>query len=715
MRSRLFAVAVSLVALSLSTIPVSADERCLDRDCTMYTLSAFEAAGDAAGSETKAPEASPTVAKRYGTWGVDIDGMDRTVKPGDDFFRYANGIWADKTEIPPDQTRFGAFNLLRDLSELRVRGILDRWAADKNLQAGGDEAKVAAIYRTFLDDEKVEKLDAKPIQPHLDAVKKAKTHEDVARLMGRSRESFGRALFGPAVFDDAKNPEKYALYLSQSGIGLPDREYYLRDNFKPQRERYQQYVADMLKLAGWDEPEKNAAAIVALETQYAEAHWTRAQSRDRDKTYNPMTLAELEKNAPGFPWAAYFKEAGLEKAPRAVIRQSTAFPALAKIYADTPVDTLKAWQAFHIVDDAAPLLSKRFADAQWEFRSKFLNGAKEQRPRWKRAVAASENAMGEAIGRTYVTEYFPADSKQKMEKLVADLRVAMKARIDKLEWMGPETKKLAQDKLSKFGVKIGYPSKWRDYSTLEVVEGDLVGNAERVAAFDWDYDVARIGQPVDDAEWGMYPQTVNAYYSPAKNEIVFPAAILQPPFFDPQADPAVNYGAIGGVIGHEITHGFDDQGRKSDGNGVLRDWWAPEDAAKFEVQASKLGKQYESFEFPQFDGVRINPGLTMGENIADLGGILMGLDAYRISLNGKPAPVIDGFTGDQRVFLGWAQVWRTLSRDDALRQLLMTDSHSPGQVRAFAPLRNVDAWYEAFGVKEGDKNYVKPEDRVRIW
>ena len=658
----------------------------------------------------------PSIAvKRYGTWGVDLEGMDRTVKPGDDFFRYVNGKWAATAQIPADKTSYGAFAMLGDLSEARVRAILDRWAADKKLKAGSDEAKVAAIYRTFLDEETVEKLDAKPIQPHLEAIRKAETHADVAKIMGRSAGTFGGSFFGAAVYDDAKNPERYALYLSQAGLGLPDREYYLRDNFKAQKERYQQYVADLLRLAGWEEPEKNAAAIVALETKIAEGQWPRAESRNRDKTYNPMTPAEIEKNAPGFPWAVYFKEAGLDKAERAVVRQNTAFPKLAQVFADAPVDTLKAWQAFHLVDDAAPFLSKRFVDAQWEFRSKFLQGTEEQRPRWKRAVGAAEGSMGEAIGRTYVAEYFPAESKAKMEKLVADLRTAMKVRIQNLDWMSPETKTRAIDKLAKFGVKIGYPSKWRDYSKLAIKEGDLAGNAERAAKFEWAYDVARIGKKVDDEEWGMTPQTVNAYYTSGKNEIVFPAAILQPPFFDPKADPAVNYGAIGGVIGHEITHGFDDQGRKSDGDGVLRDWWAAEDAAKFEAQAARLGAQYEAVAFPQLPDLHIISRNTMGENIGDLGGILLGLEAYRISLGGKPAPVLDGFTGDQRVFLGWGQVWRVMMRDEALRQYLMTNSHSPGMVRAFAPLRNVDAWYEAFGVKEGDRNYVKPEERVRIW
>jgi putative endopeptidase len=662
-----------------------------------------------------AADSAPANAKRYGTWGVDLEGMDRAVKPGDDFFRYVNGKWSATTQIPPDKSGYGAFQMLGDLSEARVHGILDRWAADKNLKPGSDEAKVATIYRTFLDEATAEKLDAKPLQPYIDAVKKAQTRDDVARLMARGAHSFGSSFFGAGVADDQKNPDKYALYLSQSGLGLPDREYYLRDNFKAQKERYQKYVADMLRLAGWDDPDKNAADVVALETKLAEAQWTRSESRDRDKTYNPMTIAELEKNAPDFPWRVAFKEAGLDKVDRTVVRQNTAFPKLAKIFADTPVDTLKAWQAFHVADDAAPLLSKRFADAQWEFRSKFLNGVTEQRPRWKRAVSAAEQGMGEAIGRTYVAQYFPPESKAKMEALVGDLRAAMKQRIQNVQWMGPETKAKALEKLSKFGVKIGYAAKWRDYSKLQPVEGELVGNAERVGKFQWDFQVNRLNKPVDKGEWGMTPQTVNAYYTPVKNEVVFPAAILQPPFFDPNADPAVNYGGIGAVIGHEITHGFDDQGRKSDGNGMLRDWWTAEDAAKFEAQAAKLGAQYESFNFPQLPGLHIIGKATMGENIGDLGGILMALDAYHMSLHGQPAPVIDGFTGDQRVFLGWGQVWRTMMRDGALRQQLMTNPHSPGNIRAFAPLRNVDAWYAAFDVKEGDANYVKPEDRVRIW
>jgi putative endopeptidase len=426
-------------------------------------------------------------------------------------------------------------------------------------------------------------------------------------------------------------------------------------------------------------------------------------------------LAYFANDAPGFPWAAYFAAAGVGHAPVAVVRQDTAIPKLAAIFGDTNLATLQAWQAFHAIDGAAPLLSMAFANAHYEFREKFLSGQPEPRERWKRGVSFVEGVMGEAIGRDYVALYYPADAKAKMDELVANVKLAMGARLDALEWMSDATKAEARAKLAGFGLKIGHPDKWRDYSGLEVRDGDLFGNAMRARLFEWEYRRARLGQPVDKDEWGMTPQTVNAYYNSVKNEIVFPAAILQPPFFDPDADPAVNYGAIGGVIGHEIIHGFDDQGRKSDGAGVLRDWWTAEDAAKFEAQATRLGAQYEAYEFPQLPDLRINGRNAMGENIGDLGGLTIALEAYRRSLGGEQAPVIDGFTGEQRLFLGWAQVWRTLWRDDALRQQLVNGTHSPGHIRAFAPLRNMDAWYEAFNVTEQDKLWIAPEDRVRIW
>jgi putative endopeptidase len=686
-----FALATSLLALC-AVGPLAAQ---------MQSTSSAAAAGDA------------TAATHYGSWGFDLTGMDKSVKPGDDWFSFVNGTWVRNTQIPADRSSFGAFAVLRDLSDARLHKLIDSYQPGDTAHV--DRAKVAVLYQGFMDTAAIERADAAPLMRRLAPVKAAASKDAVARLMGASHGGFGASFFGSGVNDDAKDPTVYALSLRQSGLGLGDRDLYLDAKFKPQLERYQQYVAQMLGMAGWSDPAGTAAKVVAMETRIAQAHWTRAQSRDRDKTYNAMTTAQLQTLAPGFPWTTFLAAAGVSKAERVIVSQNTAFPKIADVFASTDLDTLKAWEAFRTTDDIAPLLSQRFVDAQFEFRSKFLNGQPQQRDRWKRGVAMAENALGEAIGRDYVALYFPPSSKAKMDELVGNLRVALGGRIRNLPWMGDATKAQALDKLANFAVKIGYPDKWRDYSALKIVPGDVVGNAERAQRFEWDYRRTRLGGPVDKAEWGMTPQTVNAYYNSVKNEIVFPAAILQPPFFDPAADAAVNYGGIGGVIGHEISHGFDDQGRKSDGHGMLRDWWAAEDAAKFEVQAVKYGAQYEAYSFDGLPGVHINGRASMGENIGDLGGVLIALDAYHASLGGKPAPVIDGYSGDQRFFLGWGQVWRTLFRNEALRQQLVSDPHSPGQIRAINPLRNVDAWYDAWGIKPGDKQYVAPQDRVRIW
>jgi len=653
-------------------------------------------------------------APRYGNWGLDTAGMNKSVKPGDDFFEYASGTWARTTPIPPDRSTFGSFPALRELSEARVAKLVETYKpGDAGVSA--DQTKVALLYRSFMDESKVEALDAKPLQARLDGIRAIANKEDMARSMGRAAGEFGKSFISTSVSDDAKNPDFYAVYLRQSGLGLGDREMYVDARFAAQKARYAKYVEQMLALAGWPQPEASAGRIVELETRIAQAHWTRAETRNRDKTYNPVTLAALQAQAPGFPWAAFLDAAGVAKAERFIAAQNTAFPKLAAIFESCDLDTLKAWQAFQTIDEAAPLLSHRFIDARFEFRGRFLNGQPEQRPRWKRAVAFAEDGMGDAIGRDYVSLYYPPESRAIMERMVADLRVALRHRIESLDWMSPATKMQALEKLQSFRVKIGYPDKWRDYTALDVRDGDLFGNAERAAKFEWDFRRARMGQHVDRAEWGTTPQTVNAYYNSVKIEIVFPAAILQPPFFDPKADPAVNYGGIGSVIGHEISHGFDDQGRKSDGTGMLRDWWTPGDAALFEAQATKLGAQYEAYEFPGLPGMHINGRASMGENIGDLAGAAIALDAYRNLLGGKPAPVIDGFTGEQRFFLGFAQVWRTVTREDALREQLASDPHSPGRVRTFAPLRNIDAWYDAFDVKPGDKLYLAPQDRVRLW
>jgi putative endopeptidase len=650
-------------------------------------------------------------AARMGTWGFDLAGRDTATTPGQDFFQYANGTYQKGLTIPGDRVSFGAFDALNELSQARLHALLEKTAADTS--ASGEQGQVGALYRSFMDEAAVNALAAKPMAADLAAIKAEKTRADVARGMGRSQKVFGGSLFAASVQVDGKDPDHYAVYLNQAGLGLPDRDYYLEKGFAEKKAKYEAYVARLLTLARWPNPAANAKAIVAMETEIAQASWTRAEQRDDDKMYNAYDTAKLAELAPGFDWTTFMTGAGLTKATRVVAQENTAFPKIAAIFAKTPVETLKAWQAFTLADQAAPYLSQAFIDARFEFRGKVLSGQQAQRPRWKRGVQLVDTQIGEALGKVYVAAYFPPESKAKMLSLVSDIRTAMKGRIEHLDWMSQPTKTKALEKLAAFTVKIGYPDKWRDYSGLTIKPNDLYGNVNRASTFDWDFRVGRLGGPVDRSEWGMTPSTINAYYNPTGNEIVFPAAILQPPFFDPAGDMAVNYGAIGGVIGHETTHGFDDQGRHYDGSGRLTDWWTAEDAAKFTAETVKLGKQYGAFEV--LPGAKINGELTMGENIADLGGLLLALDAYHTSLHGAPAPIVDGLTGDQRVFLGWAQVWRGKTRDDALRQQLVSDPHSPERARVDVPMRNVDAFYAAFGLKPGDAMYVAPADRVRIW
>ncbi len=656
-------------------------------------------------------DARTLASPKYGTWGFDASGMDQSVKPGDDFFRYANGKWAERTEIPSDRVRYGNFDKLIELSENRMHAILEDAVAGKINDP--DASKVAAAYASFMDEALADQLDAKPIERELAEVRAVTTKDQMTAVMGKANSSGFISILPVYIATDAKAPTRYTVQAATGGLGLPDRDYYLQPSFATQKAKYEEYVAQLLGMVGWEKPAENARAVVDFETSLAQDTWTRAERRDRDKTYNPMTIAELNTATPGFDWNRYLAQSELPKVQRIVVTTNTSFPKFAGIYAATPLDTLKAWQAFHVADGAAPYLSKRFVDASFGFRNKTLAGQPEQRPRWRRAVAFVDRTIGESVGRIYVARYFPPEAKAKMDALVADIQTVLKARIQKLDWMGADTRARALEKLAKFTVKIGYPSKWRDYRLLTLSKSDLYGNVIRAAAYEWHRDVARLDGPVDKTEWGMTPQTVNAYYQFTNNEVVFPAAILQPPFFDPDADPAINYGGIGGVIGHEISHGFDDQGRKSDGDGMLRDWWTAGDASKFTAQAGKLGAQYSAFE--PLPGAHVNGNLTMGENIGDMGGLSLGLDAYHASLRGSPAPVIDGFTGDQRVFLGWAQVWREKIRDEAQRQRLVSDPHSPAFYRVNGVIRNVDAWYSAFQVQPGDKLYVAPADRVRIW
>ncbi|WP_374599863.1 M13 family metallopeptidase [Brevundimonas sp.] len=685
------------------------DHACIDEACTIFEL--FQAPPAPAGGTVQGYQG--TTAPKYGTWGFDLAGRDTSVNPGDNFFRYANGTALDRLQIPSDRTSYGSFNLLRELSDNRVKVMIDALAARTDLTAGSDEQKIADAYRSYMDEARIEALDAQPLAPYLAAIRAADTHDKAAVYMGSTQGRVGGSIFGTGITTDQKAPTRYVVSTGQSGIGLPNRDYYLAERWADKKVLYQAYVARMLEMIGWENPVENAAAIVAFETRIAEAHWTPEQNRNRDETYNEYTIARLAEEAPGFPWQDYYNAVGVGEVPRLIVRQDTALPAIAAIYAETPIETIQAWQAFHTTDDAAGRLSKRFADAQWEFRSRDLQGQPMQRPRDKRGISFAEGMLGEAVGRQYVAEYFPAESKAKMEELVANLRLALAARIQNYDWMSAETRAAAEEKLNKFTVKIGYPNKWRDYSALEIRPDDLFGNGERAGLFQWNYQLARLNQPVDKDEWGMTPQTVNAYYNSTNNEIVFPAAILQPPFFDPDADPAVNYGGIGGVIGHEIGHGFDDQGSKSDGDGVLRNWWTPQDKANFDALTARLGEQYGQFE--PIPGFKVRPQLTMGENIGDAAGVAVGLAAYRLSLNGAEAPILDGTTGDQRFFYGWAQVWQSKYREAALKQQIDTDPHSPAEFRVIGPVRNMDEWYTAFDVQPGQAYYLPEDQRVRIW
>jgi len=659
-----------------------------------------------------APDTAADVATpHYGTWGYDPTGEDTKVSPGADFFDYANGAWYARTQIPADRVRFGNFDRLNVLSENRVRLIMEQAAAGQSTDP--DAQRIGAAYRAFMDEALVNKLDAAPLGPDLAAIRAEQSKEDVARQMGQAAYGMQSAIFSLGIDADAKDPNRYTVYMDARGLGLPDRDYYLKPDFAQKKADYQAYVTKLLGAIGWADPAASAAAVVDFEGKLADAEWPRADRRNPDKTYNPTTVEGLATYAPGFDFRTFLSSAGLGSRQTVVLVSNTAFPKYGQIFQAAPLETLKAWQAFHLVDNAAPMLSDRFVQARFAFRNHDLAGQPELQPRWKRGVAFVDGAVGEAVGRLYVARYFTPEAKAKIDDLVNNLKLALHDRIEHATWMSPETKAKAELKLSKFTVKIGYPVKWIDYSTLVMKPDDLYGDAVRATAFEWNREVKRIDEPVDKLEWGMTPQTVNAYYNPSANEIVFPAAILQPPFFDPDADPAVNYGGIGAVIGHEMTHGFDDQGRKYDGDGRLDNWWTDEDAKLFEAQAARLGAQYSAFE-PQ-PGAHIKGDLTMGENIADLGGLLTALDAYHASLHGKPAPVIDGLTGDQRFFLGYAQIWREKIRDDYARQLIVADPHSPSKYRVIGTVRNVDAWYVAFAIKPTDPMYVAPDQRVRIW
>jgi len=670
------------------------------------------AAGCASGANT-AGTGAPRQAAAIGAFGLDLTAGDPSVRPGDDFFRYANGRWFDSTEIPADRTRWGTFDMLRDKSDRDQRVIIEEVALAGG-PAGSNRRKIADIYNSYLNQDAITAQGLAPLQADIAIINSARTHADIARLIARpDLPVSGPISVFPAL--DGRNPERYVTTIAHDGLGLPEREYYRRTDgdFPGIRTQYVAHIERMLRLAEQTDPAGKAAAIMALETQIAERHWTIADRRQRDRTFNSMTRAQLQTLAPNYPWSACIEATGMGAYNDVLVRELSAMAPLADLFVATPVETWRAYLVWQLVNNTADVLPRAFDDANFDFFGRVLNGQPAPRERWKRSIDAVNGAMGEAVGELYVQRHFSPDAKSQMLDLVENLRRAYGQRIDQLPWMSAETRVAAREKLALFLPRIGYPDRWRDYSALDVRAGDAYGNSKRANIFQAAYAVDRMSRPVDRGEWNMTPQTVNASYNFVMNVITFPAAILQAPFFDPNADPAVNYGAIGGVIGHEMGHGFDDQGAKSDGRGQLRDWWNADDVARFNALTARLVAQYD--QFSPLPGINVNGRLTLGENIGDNGGLQVAYHAYQLSLGGRPAPVLGGLTGDQRFFLGWAQAWRAKSRDEALRNQVLTDSHSPAIYRCNGTVRNMDSWYAAFGVQQGQSLYLPPADRVTIW
>jgi predicted metalloendopeptidase len=679
---------------------------CASRPTEVKSVPATTVAASAANAPP-APAPKPAI----GDCGLDLSSGNHSVKPGDDFFAYANGAWYDSFVIPPDKSSYGPFNALDELSKERVRGIIEA-AAAAHAAPGTPEQQIGDYFAAYMDQAAIEANGLVPAQADLERIAGAHTHTAIARLFG---EPGFASLFDVQLPADFRNPDRYAVFISQAGLGLPDRDYYLKDDpqLKELRAKYVAYVAQMLTLGGSADAAAKARDIMAFETAASKVQWPIEKRRDMQAIYNPRTKPQLLTFAPGFPWQAFLEPQQLGARQDLVLAELDALRDLAALFNRTPVPTLQAFLTFHYLSSHAPYLPKRFDEARFDFYGKTMRGQPEQRERWKRGVDAVDDAVGEAVGRLYVGKYFPPESKAKMQQLVTQLLAALSVRIDQLDWMTPETRTRAHEKLAAFTPKIGYPDKWKDYSTLVVRRDDLMGNVRRAAEWEWNYEIARLDKPVDRGEWQMTPQEINAYYNPSNNEIVFPAAILQPPFFDPNADDAVNFGAIGAVIGHEIGHGFDDQGRKFGPTGAMQDWWSAQDAAAFNARAARLVREFSGFE--ALPGLKVNGANTLGENIGDLGGLNMAHEAYRLSLQGQPAPVIDGLNGDQRFFLAYAQVYRSKYRDGVLRELVLSDVHSPDYFRVNGPLPNIDSWYEAFNVQPGDKLYMAPTERVRIW
>jgi putative endopeptidase len=646
--------------------------------------------------------------------GLDLAGFDRTVRPQDDLYRFVGGTWLANTEIPADRSNYGSFIILDDQAQEEVRRLIVAASEQPNRPSGSDAQKVGDFYLSYMDTARVESLGLAPLAAEIAQIDAIATPRDVARYIGYSQRIGVAQPFAWFSSPDSKNSSVYLGALVQNGLTMPDRDYYLSPDakFAQFRAKFAVYVEQMLARAGERNAKSAAARIAALETRIANDQWTKVQNRDPVKTYNPMSLPEYQKLAPGFDWLAFFDGMGAP-AQRLDINQPSFIKGMGQLVKTVPVADWRLYFKFQLLDDYAPGLSKEFADLEFDFKQRTLNGVPEPRPRWRQAVDSMDGNMGELVGRMFVEAHFGAEAKQRMLALVANLLKAFDTSIDGLEWMSAGTRTEAKKKLAKITVKIGYPDKWRDYSTLNVKRDDLLGNLLRAAEFQHRRFVNRAGGPVDKGEWLMTPQTVNAYYNPSTNEITFPAAILRPPFFDMNADDAVNYGGIGAVIGHEISHGFDDSGRQFDGDGNLRDWWTADDAAKFKARADGVVAQFAGFTV--LDNQHINGELTLGENIGDLSGLAVAFKAYQISLGGRPAAEIDGFTGPQRFFLGWAQVWRRKYRDPELLRRLKVDPHAPSEFRTNGPTENIDAFYDAFGVKIGDRMYRPQDERVKIW
>jgi len=646
--------------------------------------------------------------------GIEMSNFDTSVRPQDDIYQYVNGTWLANTEIPADKSNYGSFTELRDISDDRLKAIIES-ASMGDDEKSEEMLKVGAFYKSFMNTELIEELGITPLAGELAIIENASSYDDLLGIFIQNQMNSVKTPIGFFVNQDSKETTRYILYATQFGLGLPDRDYYQKEGerFDNIREKYEAHIAKIFTLSGIDDTKSKAKRVMEIETKLAGHHWTRVENRDRDKTYNKYDLAGLIELTPNFDWKAFYAGVGVAETQEIVVRQPSYLEGFNKIWKEVSVEDWKVYFTWHLYDAFAAQLNAEFVDANFAIYSNVLNGIEENRPRWKRGVSAVDQILGEAVGKIYVQKHFKPAAKERMVELVHNLEMAMEERLKNLEWMGEETKVQALEKLSKFNAKIGYPDQWKDYSSLEIKDDDLIGNYLRYNKFEYDRAMTKLSGPIDRNEWFMNPQTVNAYYNPSMNEVVFPAAILQPPFFNMEADDAVNYGGIGAVIGHEISHGYDDQGRKSDGDGNLTEWWTEEDESKFNERAQVMIDQFSRFS--PLDSLYINGELTLGENIGDMAGLTVAYTAYKTSLNGKEAPVIDGLTGDQRFFIGWAQVWRRNMREKALRQRILTDPHSPGNYRVIGAMQNMPEFYEAFDVKEGDKMYIPVEKRVLIW